>query len=64
MLTLVRGIKTFLGIGSPFETANSWAAKSFVCVKRVPSTKRANQKGSGMCSSFSKPDCQQKSKYK
>lgn len=56
-VTLVRGIKTFLGIGNPAEVAYSWAAKSFVCVKRVPSTKTANQKGWWKSFSCWKPDC-------
>lgn len=45
--TLVRGINTFLGTGNSAEAAYSWAAKSFACVKRVPSTKSANQNGKG-----------------
>lgn len=55
--TLVRGIRTFLGMGSPVDAAYSWAAKSFACVKRVPSTKRANQKGLGKSFSRWRPDC-------
>lgn len=54
--TLVRGIKTFLGTGSPVEAAYSCAAKSFACVKRVPSTKRANQNGWGKSFSRWIPD--------
>lgn len=45
--TFVRGIKTFFGTGSPLDFAYSCAAKSFFSVKRVPSTKRASQKGRG-----------------
>lgn len=46
-LTLVRGINTFRGTGNPDEAAYSCAALSLASVKRVPSTKRANQKGRG-----------------
>lgn len=45
--TLVLGIKTFLGTGNPVEVAYSWAANNLTFVKRVPSTKRANQNGRG-----------------
>lgn len=43
-LTLARGINTFRGIGNSEEAAYTL---SFASVKRVPSTKRANQKGRG-----------------
>ena len=56
-LTFVRGIKTFLGIGNPCELAYSWAARSFACVKRVPSTKSANQKGRGKSFKRRRPAC-------
>lgn len=56
-ITFVRGIKTFLGMGSPLERAYSWAAKSFASVKRVPSTYRASQNGMGKSTSLLKPDC-------
>lgn len=56
-ITFVRGIKTFLGMGSPLERAYSWAAKSFASVKRVPSTYRASQNGMGKFTSLLKPDC-------
>lgn len=57
ILTFVRGIKTFLGIGNPCEEANSWAAKSLVFVNRVPSTKSATQNGRGKSFRRCKPDC-------
>lgn len=56
-LTLVRGIKTFEGIGRSDEIAYCRAAESLVCVKRVPSTKSANQNGRGKSSSLSRPHC-------
>lgn len=61
-LTLVRGIRTFLGIGNPTAAAYCWAATSFAWVKRVPSTKRANQKGKGKSFSPSNPDCNKTSR--
>ena len=56
-LTLVRGIRTFLGAGKPCEAAYSCAAKSFAGVKRVPSTKRASQNGLGKSLNRCRPNC-------
>lgn len=53
----MRGINTFRGIGNSEEAAYSCAALSLASVKRVPSTKRASQKGRGKSLKRWRPDC-------